>query len=159
MKTTNALSGSGMANLLIGASDVRTLFSNYVVDMAFYYEHGYHKAFPSFSRLLHDGIADARSLRTPGGRQRREAVAIGASYIRAKIALEAAHKTLLKDRSAQMDRRAAQARKSPAQPQREADFDEVFDTDFRTTGFSRPLDLEYAAAAKKPATTSGASSK
>ncbi|KAI4986948.1 hypothetical protein ZWY2020_019578 [Hordeum vulgare] len=36
------------------------------------------------------------------------------------------------------------ARKSPAQPQREADFDEVFDTDFRTTGFSRPLDLEYA---------------
>ncbi|KAI4986943.1 hypothetical protein ZWY2020_019573 [Hordeum vulgare] len=108
MKTTNALSGSGMANLLIGASDVRTLFSNYVVDMAFYYEHGYHKAFPSFSRLLHDGIADARSLRTPGGRQRREAVAIGASYIRAKIALEAAHKTLLKDRSAQMDRRAAQ---------------------------------------------------
>ncbi|KAI4986944.1 hypothetical protein ZWY2020_019574 [Hordeum vulgare] len=209
--------------------------------MAFYYEHGYHKAFPSFSRLLHDGIADARSLRTPGGRQRREAVAIGASYIRAKIALEAAHKTLLKDRSAQMDRRAAQvislcessilgmgaeaiargfdvgavtsdlvfsspgtdvidvgsdlvnsevmnsflnvadiaasgvvsepalraiydayaatgarmytqrwhepgpdARKSPAQPQREADFDEVFDTDFRTTGFSRPLDLEYA---------------
>ncbi|XP_044947924.1 uncharacterized protein LOC123397467 [Hordeum vulgare subsp. vulgare] len=268
MKTTNALSGSGMANLLIGASDVRTLFSNYVVDMAFYYEHGYHKAFPSFSRLLHDGLADARSLRTPGGRQRREAVAIGASYIRAKIALEAAHKTLLKDRSAQMDRRAAQvislcessilgmgaeaiargfdvgavtsdlvfsspgtdvidvgsdlvnsevmnsflnvadiaasgvvsepalraiydayaatgarmytqrwhepvarmcitlytwhlhndrhmflrrallgwpkARKSPAQPQREADFDEVFDTDFRTTGFSRPLDLEYA---------------
>ncbi|XP_037471796.1 uncharacterized protein LOC119346640, partial [Triticum dicoccoides] len=108
MTTTNALSGSGMANLLIGASDVRTLFSNYVVDMAFYYEHGYHKVFPSFSRLLRDGLADARSLRTLGGRQRREAVAIGASYIRAKIALEAAHRTLLKDRSAQMDRRAAQ---------------------------------------------------
>ncbi|KAI5013656.1 hypothetical protein ZWY2020_037186 [Hordeum vulgare] len=105
MKTTNALSGSGMANLLIGASDVRTLFSNYVVDMAFYYEHGYHKAFPSFSRLC-DGIA--RPASEPRWRQRREAVAIGASYIRAKIALEAAHKTLLKDRSAQMDRRAAQ---------------------------------------------------
>ena len=268
MTTTNALSGSGMANLLIGAYDVRTLFSNYVVDMAFYYEHGYHKVFPSFSRLLRDGLADARSLRTPGGRQRREAVAIGASYIRAKIALEAAHRTLLKDRSGQMDRHTAQvmslcessilgmgaeaiargfdvgavtsdlvfsspgtdvidvgsdlvnsevmnsflnvadiaasgvvsetalraiydayaatgarmytqrwhepvarmcitlytwhlhndrhmflrrallgwpkARKSPAQPQREADFDEVFDTDFHTTGFSRPLDPEYA---------------
>ncbi|KAM3280596.1 hypothetical protein ACQJBY_047416 [Aegilops geniculata] len=268
MTTTNALSGSGMANLLIGASDVRTLFSNYVVDMAFYYEHGYHKVFPSFSRLLRDGLADARSLRTPGGRQRREAVAIGASYIRAKIALEAAHRTLLKDRSGKMDRHTAQvmalcessilgmgaeaiargfdvgavtsdlvfsspgtdvidvgsdlvnsevmnsflnvadiaasgvvskpalraiydayaatgarmytqrwhepvarmcitlytwllhndrhmflrrallgwpkARKSPARPQREADFDEVFDTDFRTTGFSRPLDPEYA---------------
>ncbi|KAM3318742.1 hypothetical protein ACQJBY_036105 [Aegilops geniculata] len=268
MTTTNALSGSGMANLLIGASDVRTLFSNYVVDMAFYYEHGYHKVFPSFSRLLRDGLADARSLRTPGGRQRREAVAIDASYIRAKIALEAAHRTLLKDRSGQMDRHTAQvmalcessilgmgaeaiargfdvgavtsdlvfsspgtdvidvgsdlvnsevmnsflnvadiaatgvvsetalraiydayaatgarmytqrwhepvarmcitlytwhlhndrhmflrrallgwpkARKSPARPQREADFDEVFDTDFHTTGFSRPLDAEYA---------------
>ena len=268
MTTTNALSGSGMANLLIGAYDVRTLFSNYVVDMAFYYEHGYHKVFPSFSRLLRDGLADARSLRTPGGRQRREAVAIGASYIRAKIALEAAHRTLLKDRSGQMDRHTAQvmslcessilgmgaeaiargfdvgavtsdlvfsspgtdvidvgsdlvnsevmnsflnvadiaatgvvsetalraiydayaatgarmytqrwhepvarmcitlytwhlhndrhmflrrallgwpkARKSPARPQREADFDEVFDTDFHTTGFSRPLDAEYA---------------
>ncbi|XP_073354634.1 uncharacterized protein [Aegilops tauschii subsp. strangulata] len=268
MTTTNALSGSGMANLLIGASDVRTLFSNYVVDMAFYYEHGYHKVFPSFSHLLRDGLADARSLRTPGGQQRREAVAIGASYIRAKIALEAAHRTLLKDRSGQMDRHAAQvmslcessilgmgaeaiargfdvgavtsdlvfsspgtdvidvgsdlvnsevmnsflnvadiaatgvvsetalraiydayaatgarmytqrwhepvarmcitlytwhlhndrhmflrrallgwpkARKSPARPQREADFDEVFDTDFHTTGFSRPLDAEYA---------------
>lgn len=35
------------------------------------------------------------------------------------------------------------ARKSPARPQREADFDEVFDADFRTTGFSRPLDPEY----------------
>ncbi|KAI4986950.1 hypothetical protein ZWY2020_019580 [Hordeum vulgare] len=83
--------GSGMANLLIGAR--RAPSSPTTWDMAFYYEHGYHKAFPSFSRLLHDGIADARSLRTPGGRQRREAVAIGASYIRAKIALEAAHKT------------------------------------------------------------------
>jgi hypothetical protein len=35
-------------------------------------------------------------------------------------------------------------RKSPARPQREADFDEVFDADFRTTGFSRPLDPAHA---------------
>ncbi|XP_044417244.1 uncharacterized protein [Triticum aestivum] len=36
------------------------------------------------------------------------------------------------------------ARKSPARPQREADFNEVFDADFHTTGFSRHLDPEYA---------------
>ncbi|GAB0139125.1 hypothetical protein EsDP_00007340 [Epichloe bromicola] len=268
MTTNNALFGCGIASLLIGAADVRTLFSNYVTDMAFYYEHGYNHVFPSFSRLLHDGLGDAHARRTPGGRQRREAVAAGVRYIRAKIALEEAHKTRLKDAAAQMDRRTAQiislsessllgmaaeatargfdaaavmsdlvfsspgtdvidvgcdlvnsevmnsflnvaniaasgvvsepalraiydayaatgarmltqrwhepvarmcaalytwhmqndrhmflrrallgwpkARKSPARPQREADFDEVFDADFRTTGFSRPLDPEYA---------------
>jgi len=36
------------------------------------------------------------------------------------------------------------ARKSPACPQCEADFDEVFDANFHTTGVSRPLDPEYA---------------
>jgi hypothetical protein len=268
MTTNNALFGSGMANLLIGAADVRTLFSNYVTDMAFYYEHGYHHVFPSLRQLILDGLADARALRTPGGQQRREAVAAGASYIQAKISLEAANVTRLKDRAAQIDRRTAhvifmsessilgmgteataqgfdaaavmsdlvfsspgtdvvdvgsdllnsevmnaflnaadiaasgvvsepalraiydayaatgarmftqrwhepvarmcatlytwhvqndrhrffrrallgwpKARKSPARPQREADFDEVFDADFRTTGFSRPLDPEYA---------------
>jgi hypothetical protein len=268
MTTNNALFGSGIANLLIGAADVPTLFSNYVTDMAFYNEHGYNHVFPSFHRILQDGIADAPARRTPGGLQRREAVVIGASYIHTKIALEVAHRTCLKDRSAQMDRRAAQvillfdssmvgmgaeamalgfdagavmsdlvfsspatdvvdvggdlvnsevmnsflnvadiaasgivsepalraiydayaatgarmftqrwheplarmtallytwhminnrhiflrralmgwpkARKSPARPQREADFDEVFDANFLTTGFSRPLDPEYA---------------
>ncbi|KAM3317315.1 hypothetical protein ACQJBY_035137 [Aegilops geniculata] len=268
MTTNNALFGCGIASLLMGAADVRTMFSNYVTDMAFYYEHGYNRVFPSLHRLLRDGLADARARRTLGGRQRREAVAIGARYIQGKIALEEAHKARLKNRAAKMDRRAAQvislsessllgmaaeamargfdaaavmsdlvfsspgtdvvdvgcdllnsevmnsflnvadittsgfvsepalraiydayaatgarmltqrwhepvarmatalytwhikndrhmflrrallgwpkARKSPARPQREADFDEVFDADFRTTGFSRPLDPEYA---------------
>ncbi|XP_047095258.1 uncharacterized protein LOC124707630 [Lolium rigidum] len=268
MTTTNALFGCGIASLLIGAADARTMFSNYVTDMAFYYEHGYNHVFPSLHRLLRQGIADAHARRTLGGRQRREAVAAGVRYIQAKIALEAAHRTRLKDAAARMDRRTAQvvslsessllgmaaeatargfdagavmsdlvfsspgtdvvdvgcdlvnsevmnsflnvaditasgvvsepalraiydayaatgarmltqrwhepvarmcaalytwhiqndrhmflrrvvlgwpkARKSPARPQREADFDEVFDADFRTTGFSRPLDPAYA---------------
>lgn len=36
------------------------------------------------------------------------------------------------------------ARKTPARPQREADFDEVFDEEYRTTGFSRSLSSNYA---------------
>ncbi|XP_037460438.1 uncharacterized protein LOC119331383 [Triticum dicoccoides] len=268
MTTNDALFGCGIANLLIGAADLRTLFSNYVTDMVFYYEHGYDHVFPSLHRLLHDGLVDDRALRTLGGRERREVVAVGASYIQAKIALEEAHRTRLKDYSSHLDRQAAQvilladssilgmgaeatargfdpgavmsdlvfskpatdvvdvgsdlvnsevinsflnvadiavsgvvsetalraiydayaatcarmftqrwheplvrmcatgttwhiqndrhmflrrallgwpkARKSPARPQREGDFDEVFDADFRTTGFSRPLDPEYA---------------
>jgi len=35
------------------------------------------------------------------------------------------------------------ARKIPAQPQREADFDEAFDQHYRTTGFSRSLGTQY----------------
>ncbi|CAM0942661.1 unnamed protein product [Alopecurus aequalis] len=108
MTTNNAMFGSGMANLLNGAADVRTLFSNYVTDMGFYNEHWYNHVFPSFHRLLHDGLVDDRALRTPGGRERREVVAVGASYIQAKIALEAAHRTRLTDCSAQLDRHAAQ---------------------------------------------------
>ncbi|KAK5994202.1 hypothetical protein PT974_07645 [Cladobotryum mycophilum] len=36
------------------------------------------------------------------------------------------------------------ARKIPTRPQCEADFDEVFDEQYRTTGFYRPLDSRYA---------------
>ncbi|XP_044959356.1 uncharacterized protein LOC123410474 [Hordeum vulgare subsp. vulgare] len=268
LTTTNALFGACMSNMLIGAADVRTMFSNHVTDMAVNYEYGYMYVFPSLHGLVQDALADAHALGTPHGRRRREAVAVGLPYIQDKIALEVANKTRLKNRSAQMDRRAAQvislfdssvlgiaadaaargfevgavmsdlvlsinshdvidvgsdlvnseimnsflnvadiaasgvvsepalraiydayaatsaraftqrwhepstrmvdgeyswhitndrhmlfrrallgwpkARKSPARPQREADFDEVFDADFRTTGFSRPLDPEYA---------------
>ncbi|XP_044961129.1 uncharacterized protein LOC123412248 [Hordeum vulgare subsp. vulgare] len=268
LTTNNALFGGCMSNMLIGAADVRTMFSNYVTDMAVNYEYGYMHVFPSLHGLVQDALADAHALGTPHGRKRREAVAVGLPYIQDKIAMEVAHKTCLKDRSAQMDRRAAQViylfdssvlgiaadatargfevgavmsdlvlsinshdvidvgsdlvnseimnsflnvadiaasgvvsepalraiydayaatsaraftqrwhepstrmvdneyawqitndrhmlfrrallgwpkvRKSPARPQREADFDEVFDADFRTTGFSRPLDPEYA---------------
>uniref|UniRef100_A0ACD5XL76 Uncharacterized protein n=1 Tax=Avena sativa TaxID=4498 RepID=A0ACD5XL76_AVESA len=266
--TNNALFGGCTADMLIGAADVRTVFSNYVTDMAVYYEYGYNHVFPHLNGLVQDGLADAHALGTPCGRERREAVTVGIPYIQGKIAMEVVNKTRLKDRSACMDRCAAmviymfdcsvlgiraeatsrgfdagaamsdlvfsvnshdvldvgsdlvnseimnsflnvadiaasgvvsepalraiydayaatgarmltqrwhepssrmvaneyiwhiandrhmlfrrallgwpKARKSPASPQREADFDEVFDADFRTTGFSRPLDPEYA---------------
>ncbi|XP_048544629.1 uncharacterized protein LOC125523627 [Triticum urartu] len=268
LTTNNALFGGCMSNMLIGATDVRTMFSNYVTDMAVNYEYGYSHVFPTLHGLVQDALADAHALGTPYGRECLEAVVVGLPYIQDKIALEVMHKARLKDRSAQMDRRAAQviylfdssvlgiaadatargfdagaamidlvlsinshdvidvgsdlvnseimnsflnvadiaasgvvsepalraiydayaatgaraftqrwhepsarmvdneiawhicndrhmlfrrallgwpkARKSPARPQREADFDEVFDADFHTTGFSRPLDPEYA---------------
>ncbi|XP_051207722.1 uncharacterized protein [Lolium perenne] len=266
--TNNALFGGCTADMLIGGADLRTMFSNYVTDMAVYYEYGYNHVFPHLHGMLQDGLADAHALATPCGQERREAVAAGLPYIQGKIAMEVADRTRLKDFSAQMDRRAAQiiflfdcsvlgigaeatargfdagavmsdlilsvnshdvldvgsdlvnseimnsflnvadiaasgvvsepalraiydayaatgarlftqrwhepsarmvaneyiwhiandrhmlfrrallgwpmARKSPASPQREADFDEVFDADFHTTGFSRPIDPEYA---------------
>ncbi|KAJ4258009.1 hypothetical protein NW762_008146 [Fusarium torreyae] len=268
LQTTNALFGCGIASLLMGAADSPTMFSNYVTDMAFYYEHGYNYVFPNLEPLLEKGLNDPHALRTPGGRERRDAVSIGKRYIQGKIALEKKHKGHLLNRSARLDRRTAQivslsessllgmaaeatargfdagavmadlvfsspgtdvvdvgcdlvnsevmnsflnvtditetgivteevlrkiydayavmgarmltqrwhepvarmcaalytwhiqndrhmffrrailgwskARKTPAQPQSEADFDEVFDKQFRTTGFSRPLDAKYA---------------
>ncbi|KAG6007115.1 hypothetical protein E4U21_006299 [Claviceps maximensis] len=268
MTTNNALFGCGIASLLMGAADVHTMFSNYVTDMAFYYEHGYNHVFPSLSRLLHLGLTDRHALRTPGGRERREAVCVGKVYIQNKIALEEEYKQCVENRTAQINRRTAQiislsessllgmaaeatargfdagavmgdlvfsspgtdvvdvgcdlvnsevmnsflnvaditssgvvteevlrriydayaatgarmltqrwhepvarmcaalytwhiqndrhmffrrallgwpkARKAPAQPQREADFDEVFDEDYYTTGYSRPLSPEFA---------------
>jgi hypothetical protein len=267
LKTTNALFGCGIASLLMGAADSPTMFSNYVTDMAFYYEHGYNYVFPNLEPLLEKGLDDPHALRTPGGRQRRDAVSIGKRYIQGKIALEKKHKDHLLNRSARLDRRTAQivslsessllgmaaeatargfdagavmadlvfsspgtdvvdvgcdlvnsevmnsflnvtditdtgivsedvlrrvydayavmgarmltqrwhepvarmcaalytwhiqndrhmffrrallgwskARKTPAQPQSEGDFDEVFDKQFRLTGFSRPLDAKY----------------
>ncbi|KAJ7260542.1 hypothetical protein C8J57DRAFT_1471616 [Mycena rebaudengoi] len=87
--TGNTLFGSGWAALLAGAHDARTLFSNYVVDTAFYLEHGYARAFPSFERLLRDaGMRDPHALATPGGRARRGGAAAGLRYIRAKCGLE-----------------------------------------------------------------------
>ncbi|KAF4449086.1 hypothetical protein F53441_7598 [Fusarium austroafricanum] len=268
LKTTNALFGCGIASLLMGAADSETMFSNYVTDMAFYYEHGYNYVFPNLEPLLEKGLNDPHALKTPGGRQRRDAVAIGKRYIQGKIALEKKHKNNLLNRSARLDRRTAQivslsessllgmaaestargfdpaavmadlvfsspgtdvvdvgcdlvnsevmnsflnvtditdtgvvsedvlrrvydtyarlgarmltqrwhepvarmcaalytwhiqndrhmfirrallgwqkARKTPAQPQSEGDFDEIFDKQFRLTGFSRPLEAKYA---------------
>ncbi|KAL8844448.1 MAG: hypothetical protein Q9205_005353 [Flavoplaca limonia] len=268
LKTNNALFGCGIASLLMGAADVPTMFSNYVTDMAFYYEHGYNYIFPSLESLLQKGLADPQALHTPGGRERREAICVGKQYIQGKISLERQHKAHLTNLSARLSRRTAQiislsessllgmaaeaiargfdpgavindlvfsspgtdvvdigcdllnsevmnsflnvsditdtgivsedvlrrvydayaatgtrmltqrwhepvarmcaalytwhiqndrhmffrrailgwpkARKSPARPQREADFDEVFDEQYRTTGFYRPLDPEYA---------------
>lgn len=268
LKTNNALFGCGIASWLMGAADAPTMFSNYVTDMVFYYEHGYNYVFPTLDSLLQKGLEDPHALHTPGGRERRDAVSIGKQYVQAKIALENQHKKNLAYWSARLDRRTAQvvslsessllgmgaeaiargfdpaavmadlvfsspgtdvvdvgcdlvnsevmnsflnvtditetgivseevlrkvydaiaatsarmltlrwhepvarmcallytwhiqndrhlffrrallgwpkARKTPAQPQREADFDEVFDKQYRTTGFSRPLDPKLA---------------
>ncbi|KAL9622925.1 MAG: hypothetical protein Q9204_007991, partial [Flavoplaca sp. TL-2023a] len=258
LKTNNALFGCGIASLLMGAADVPTMFSNYVTDMAFYYEHGYNYIFPSLESLLQKGLADPQALRTPGGRERREAICVGKQYIQGKIALErkaqnALDKSIISLSESSLLGMAAEAiardfdpgavindlvfsspgtdvvdigcdlvnsevmnsflnvsditdtgivsedvlrrvydayaatgarmltqrwhepvarmctalytwhiqndrhmffrrailgrpkaRKTAARPQREADFDEVFDEQYRTTGFHRPLDPEYA---------------
>ncbi|KAL4731839.1 hypothetical protein ACLX1H_000832 [Fusarium chlamydosporum] len=108
LKTTNALFGCGIASLLMGAADSETMFSNYVTDMAFYYEHGYNYVFPNLEPLLEKGLNDPHALRTPGGQERRDAVAIGKRYIQGKIALEKRHKDHLLNQSARLDRRTAQ---------------------------------------------------
>ena len=107
-RTTNALFGCGIASLLIGASDKPTLFSNYVIDMAFYYEHGYNHVFPDLEPLLQKGLTDPHALGTRGGRERREAVRVGQQYIQSKILLEKKHKPCLGNISAKLDRRTAQ---------------------------------------------------
>ncbi|KAJ4163523.1 hypothetical protein LMH87_005244 [Akanthomyces muscarius] len=108
MKTNNALFGCGIANLLIGAADEPTMFSNYVTDMAFYYEHGYNYVFPSLETLLQRGLEDRYAMRTRGGRERRDGVYIGKQYIQAKIKLEEQHVEQLSKRSARLARREAQ---------------------------------------------------
>lgn len=74
--TNNALFGSGWANLLIGAYDVPTLYSNYCLDMGFYYEHGYAKVFPQFEAVVKKASNDMRALRTPAGTERRKVAQI-----------------------------------------------------------------------------------
>ena len=108
LKTNNALFGCGLTDLLVGAADAPTVFSNYVTDMAFYWEHGYNHIFPSLESLLQKGLADPHALATLGGRERRNAVGVGKQYIQAKIALEKQHKTQLTNRSARLSRRTAQ---------------------------------------------------
>ncbi len=64
------------------------MFSNYVTGMAFYYEHGYKSVFPTLESLLQKGLADQEALRTPRGRERRDAVFVGKEYIQGKVVLE-----------------------------------------------------------------------
>ncbi|OJJ51594.1 hypothetical protein ASPZODRAFT_127690 [Penicilliopsis zonata CBS 506.65] len=105
---TSSLFGVGIANLLIGAHDVQTLFSNYLIDMGFYMEHGYHYVFPEFEPLIEKAKHDAHALQTLGGVERREAAALGIKYIKGKIALEERHKADVTYYSARMDRRTVQ---------------------------------------------------
>ncbi|CAF9938191.1 hypothetical protein IMSHALPRED_000707 [Imshaugia aleurites] len=108
LTTNNALFGCGIASLLMGAADAPTMFSNYVTDMAFYWEHGYNHVFPSLEPLLWRGLADPRALHTLGGPERRQAVCIGREYIQVKIALEERYKKHLTNLSARLCRRDAQ---------------------------------------------------
>ncbi|KAK4208313.1 hypothetical protein QBC37DRAFT_79666 [Rhypophila decipiens] len=105
LTTNGTLFGSGVLNMLIGAYDAETLYSNYSMDAAFYYEHGYHRVFPDFEPLLRSAGKDARAMAAFAGPERRAAVDIGLRYIRAKVALEEKHKASLAHLSARLDRR------------------------------------------------------
>lgn len=98
----NTLFLSGMANMLIGASDAEVLYTNYCLDVVFFYEHSYHKVFPGFEDLV------KVQPHTAGGAERKAAVDIGMRYIRAKVALEEVHKREVSDMAARLDRRSAQ---------------------------------------------------
>ncbi|KAK8102433.1 hypothetical protein PG984_015579 [Apiospora sp. TS-2023a] len=56
--TCNALFGAGWANLHIGAYDARTLYSNYCLDVGFYYEHGYSQVFAEFEAVIKAASVD-----------------------------------------------------------------------------------------------------
>lgn len=105
--TNAAVFGSGFANLLVGAHDAQTLYSNYCCDMGFYYEHGYHKAFPEFEALLQAASTDCRAMATLGGTERREAVKIGLTYIKENSLDEKKAETILAHKTAKLTRNEA----------------------------------------------------
>ncbi|ROW14901.1 hypothetical protein VPNG_03435 [Cytospora leucostoma] len=47
-RVTELVFGAAWVNLLIGAYDPEALYSNYCLDMGFYYEQGYDVVFPEF---------------------------------------------------------------------------------------------------------------
>lgn len=106
--TKNALFGVGLSNLLNGAYDPQVLYSNYCVDMAFYYEHGFNRIFPEFEPLFESASNDPHALETFAGTERREAARTGLRYIRGKVALEYKYLPHLSGLSAKFDRRTAQ---------------------------------------------------
>lgn len=106
--TNGALFGAGIANLLIGAYDSQTLYSNYCTDMVFYYEHSYHRVFPEFEELLEMALNDPIAMQTRAGAERRAAVQIGGKYIKGKVDLEVKYKARLSRKIAKLDRRTAQ---------------------------------------------------
>lgn len=106
--TNNTLFGVRWANLLNGAYDPQVPYSNYCVDMGFYYEHGFNLIFPEFEPLFEAASNDPHALETFGGRERREDPRIGMRYVRDKVALENKYVCHLSGLSAKFDRRAAQ---------------------------------------------------
>ncbi|EHL02879.1 hypothetical protein M7I_0842 [Glarea lozoyensis 74030] len=108
LTTHGAMFGCANMNLFIGAYDSKALVSNYLNDLAFYYEHGYHTVFPDFEKLLKNSLTDAHAIQTPGGLERRISAEIGIKYIKAKVELEEKYKTKVGNRSAIMSRETAQ---------------------------------------------------
>lgn len=106
--TNNTLFGVGWMNLLNGAYDPQVLYSNYCVDMAFFYEHGFNRIFPEFEPVFEASLNDPHALETLGGPERREAARVGLRYIRGKVALEHKYLPHLSGLSAKLDRRTAQ---------------------------------------------------
>lgn len=106
--TRCALWGSVFFNMCIGAYDAPSMFSNAVTDMAFFREHGYHHVFPEFDSLFNSAMYDQHALQTPGGTERRAAVAIGVEYINDKIVFEEENQANLEGLSAKMNRQTMQ---------------------------------------------------
>ncbi|KUI55326.1 hypothetical protein VP1G_02677 [Cytospora mali] len=105
--TNNVLFGTGWTNMLIGAYDSRTLYSNYCCDMGFFYEHGFHKIFPEFEEAISSCASDPKARNTPLGAERRDAVEMGLTYIRGKADQEAKHVAKLTRKTAKLDRKTA----------------------------------------------------
>lgn len=102
--TRAALFGSGLFNMVCGAYDAHTLYSNYCVDMIFYWEHAYHHVFPDFVKTLEQAIHDPHALVTPGGRDRRTAAGLALRYMREKTSLEEQYVTQLSGKVARVNR-------------------------------------------------------
>ena len=105
--TNSALFGTGLANFLIGAYDSKVMYSNYCTDVGFYYEHGYHQAFPEFEEIIRCASKDPHAMQTLGGKERRMAADIGLKYTRAKIGLEEKTKSNLANKTARLSRTEA----------------------------------------------------
>ncbi|KAH8703139.1 hypothetical protein BGW36DRAFT_354572 [Talaromyces proteolyticus] len=103
--TNGALYGSGFANFFIGAYDAETLYSNYAVDVGFFYEHGYHKIFPEFEMLVREALEDPHARGTLGGKERRDVAGMGLQYIKNKVMLEEKYKAQLTNMTARLNRR------------------------------------------------------
>lgn len=106
--TNNTLFGVGWTILLNGAYDPKVTYSNYCVDLAFYYEHGFDRIFPEFEPLFETALNDPHAMGTFAGPERREAARDGLRYIRGKVALEQKYLPHLSGLSARFDRRTAQ---------------------------------------------------
>ncbi|KAE8152042.1 hypothetical protein BDV25DRAFT_138306 [Aspergillus avenaceus] len=89
-------------NMLIGAHDPETMYSNYCVDMGFFIDHGYHRIFPEFETILAAEIANPHSPSTLGGSERRRIAELGLVYFRHKTQLEEKHMKHLTNKTARV---------------------------------------------------------